>query len=188
MASSTSVDADRARAYLRRQFEKVTVLLLPLEDHAVKSCGCTASTARLARLGASKAPVLPPLLSFLRSPHLAHLARSLSLTDTPAMAQQQRIIFYDLVAEHGGPFFSPNTLKTRFSLLHKGVDFEEREVTFMELREMGPKMGLERAISAGDSSLTCGRWADHLVRASQSLVSSFQTEALSTTHGTSPSE
>ncbi|KAJ8295794.1 Beta-etherase [Rhodotorula toruloides] len=62
------------------------------------------------------------------------------------MAQQQRIIFYDLVAEHGGPFFSPNTLKTRFSLLHKGVDFEEREVTFMELREMGPKMGLERAI------------------------------------------
>ncbi|BGP14343.1 hypothetical protein JCM10213_004470 [Rhodosporidiobolus nylandii] len=53
-------------------------------------------------------------------------------------------IFYDLVGVHGGPFFSPNTWKVRLSLLHKGIDFEERELTYLELKEFGPKMGVER--------------------------------------------
>lgn len=106
------------------------------------------------------------------------------------MAAQKKIIFYDLVAEHGGPYFSPNTLKTRFSLLHKGVDFDEREVTFMELREMGPKMGLERAISApaapSSPSSTCIDTLTARVSA-QFLASSSLTGPSSMTHGTSPS-
>ncbi|GJN87242.1 hypothetical protein Rhopal_000187-T1 [Rhodotorula paludigena] len=59
-------------------------------------------------------------------------------------AAPSRLIFYDLVGHHGGPFYSPNTWKTRLSLLAKGVEFDEREVTYLELREMAPRIGVER--------------------------------------------
>ncbi|GAA6034894.1 hypothetical protein JCM8097_009355 [Rhodosporidiobolus ruineniae] len=54
----------------------------------------------------------------------------------------QGLVFYDLVGAHGGAFWSPNTWKTRLSLLHKGVDFEEREVTYMDLKELASEIGV----------------------------------------------
>ncbi|BGP14358.1 hypothetical protein JCM10213_004485 [Rhodosporidiobolus nylandii] len=54
-------------------------------------------------------------------------------------------IFYDLVGRHGGPLFAPNPLKARLALIHKGVDFDEVDLTFSELKAMAPIMGVERA-------------------------------------------
>ncbi|GAA5909436.1 hypothetical protein JCM5296_000570 [Sporobolomyces johnsonii] len=54
------------------------------------------------------------------------------------------IILYDLVPRPGGTFLTPNPPKTRFSLLHKGVAFETREVTWMGLKALGKRMGVER--------------------------------------------
>lgn len=67
-------------------------------------------------------PPLPSCHSFLMSP----------------------IIFYDLVTRAGGAIWSPNTWKTRLSLLHKGVDFETRELTITELRGMASRWGVKR--------------------------------------------
>ncbi|GAA5887244.1 hypothetical protein JCM6882_002461 [Rhodosporidiobolus microsporus] len=58
-----------------------------------------------------------------------------------------KLIFYDLVGVHGGPFYSPNTWKTRLSLLHKEVEFEEREVTYMELKEFAGRFGGQKPIT-----------------------------------------
>ncbi|GAA6009381.1 hypothetical protein JCM11491_004300 [Sporobolomyces phaffii] len=45
------------------------------------------------------------------------------------------IIFYDLVpAKDSKLFYSPNTMKTRLSLLHKGVAFETKAVTYTDTR------------------------------------------------------
>ncbi|CEQ41920.1 SPOSA6832_03682 [Sporobolomyces salmonicolor] len=54
------------------------------------------------------------------------------------------ITLYDLVPQPGGTFMTPNPPKARFSLLHKGVAFETREVTWMGLKALGKRMGVER--------------------------------------------
>ncbi|GAA5839813.1 hypothetical protein JCM11251_001222 [Rhodosporidiobolus azoricus] len=58
-----------------------------------------------------------------------------------------KIVFFDLVGAHGGPFYSPNTWKTRLSLLHKGVEFEEREVTYMDLKEYAPRFKGQKPVT-----------------------------------------
>ncbi|GAA5887211.1 hypothetical protein JCM16303_007378 [Sporobolomyces ruberrimus] len=56
------------------------------------------------------------------------------------------IIFYDLVPKAGSKlFYSPNTMKTRLSLVHKGVDFETRAVTYADTRgELKERTGFDR--------------------------------------------
>ena len=44
------------------------------------------------------------------------------------------LLFYDLVARPGGPFFSPVATRTRLALLHKGVEFKTIELTYKQLR------------------------------------------------------
>lgn len=61
------------------------------------------------------------------------------------------VIFYDLVSHPGSALWSPNTWKTRLSLLHKGVPFVTREVTFTQLRAKAKDWGVPRAI--GERSL-----------------------------------
>ncbi|GAA5841152.1 hypothetical protein JCM5353_008980 [Sporobolomyces roseus] len=60
-----------------------------------------------------------------------------------------KIIFYDLVPSKGSKlFYSPNTMKTRLSLLHKGVPFETRAVTYIDtLGELKQRTGFERVFS-----------------------------------------
>ncbi|POY72463.1 hypothetical protein BMF94_4289 [Rhodotorula taiwanensis] len=68
--------------------------------------------------------------------------------NTNAMAAE-KVIFYDLVSTHEGPHpaaIPPNTWKGRLALLHKGVDFELKYLTFTELRAMAPKLGVERPV------------------------------------------
>ncbi|GAA5946490.1 hypothetical protein JCM3765_000265 [Sporobolomyces pararoseus] len=56
------------------------------------------------------------------------------------------IIFYDLVpAPDSKLFYSPNTMKTRLSLAHKGVPFETKAVTYSDTRTwLKEKTGFER--------------------------------------------
>ncbi|GAA6062708.1 hypothetical protein JCM10212_002259 [Sporobolomyces blumeae] len=60
-----------------------------------------------------------------------------------------KVIFYDLVPRKGSKlFYSPNTMKTRLSLLHKGVDFETVPVTYTDLRTtLKEKTGFDRVFS-----------------------------------------
>jgi hypothetical protein len=44
------------------------------------------------------------------------------------------LLYYDLVARPGGPFFSPAAMRTRLALLHKGLDFATTELTYKQLR------------------------------------------------------
>lgn len=63
---------------------------------------------------------------------------------------QNKIIFYDLISTHEGPYpaaIPPNTWKGRLALLHKGVEHEVKYLTFTELRAMAPKLGVERPVS-----------------------------------------
>ncbi|GAA5975840.1 hypothetical protein JCM10908_005297 [Rhodotorula pacifica] len=60
-----------------------------------------------------------------------------------------KIIFYDLISTHEGPYpawIPPNTAKGRLALLHKGVDFDVKYLTFSELRALAPKLGVERPV------------------------------------------
>ncbi|GAA5968020.1 hypothetical protein JCM11641_003703 [Rhodosporidiobolus odoratus] len=53
---------------------------------------------------------------------------------------------YDLVSTTGGRFFSPACVRTRLSLLAKGVPFETVEVTYHDLRfTWKDKLGVEKA-------------------------------------------
>ncbi|GAA5906163.1 glutathione S-transferase family protein [Sporobolomyces salmoneus] len=56
------------------------------------------------------------------------------------------IIFYDLVPSSSSRlFYSPNTMKTRLSLAHKGVPFETKAVTYNDTRTwLKDKTGFER--------------------------------------------
>lgn len=56
------------------------------------------------------------------------------------------IKFYDLVTNEGGPYWSPNTWKTRLSLVHKRVEFDSVDVTLTQLRALAPKWGVKRAM------------------------------------------
>ncbi|KAK4699459.1 hypothetical protein P7C70_g6798, partial [Phenoliferia sp. Uapishka_3] len=48
----------------------------------------------------------------------------------------QSLVLYDLVAvvNAGNPLFSPHTIKARLSLVHKGVPFETKELSFRDIR------------------------------------------------------
>lgn len=76
----------------------------------------------------------------------------------------QPLIFYDLVAYPGGPVWSPksaffifwylcsdisrcSTWKTRFSFLHKGVDFVTKEISWHDLRTtIREQTGMDRPV------------------------------------------
>lgn len=76
-----------------------------------------------------------------------HRILSIPLTSsTPLAKMPDKIIFYDLVPSKGSKlFYSPNTMKTRLSLLHKGVPFETRAVTYIDtLGELKQRTGFER--------------------------------------------
>ncbi|GAA5885261.1 hypothetical protein JCM6882_009545 [Rhodosporidiobolus microsporus] len=56
------------------------------------------------------------------------------------------IKLYDLVTGPGGRYFSPACVRTRLSLMTKGVDFEVVEVTYHDLRfTWTPKFGVQKA-------------------------------------------
>lgn len=59
------------------------------------------------------------------------------------------IYLYELIGRESGRYYSPNTYKTRLSLLHKRVPFETREVTYHDLRyDLAQRMGVERPMGA----------------------------------------
>lgn len=94
----------------------------------------------------SKLLFFRPLSCMLRALRTLSSSRRLN---TNAMAAE-KVIFYDLVSTHEGPHpaaIPPNTWKGRLALLHKGVDFELKYLTFTELRAMAPKLGVERPVS-----------------------------------------
>ncbi|GAA6000425.1 hypothetical protein JCM10207_008006 [Rhodosporidiobolus poonsookiae] len=52
-----------------------------------------------------------------------------------------KLVFYDLVGAPGGPYYSPNTYKTRFALLLKGIEFEVRDVKYSDLHKLAAEKG-----------------------------------------------
>ncbi|ORY74329.1 glutathione S-transferase [Leucosporidium creatinivorum] len=102
------------------------------------------------------------------------------------------IIFYDLVTRPGGPYWSPNTWKTRLSLLHKGVEFETREVTFTELRALAPRWGVKRAIAPSieltDGTIISDSWkiAEWLEKTYPDRPSLFLPSSKTPVDGSSP--
>ncbi|KAM0754812.1 glutathione S-transferase [Meredithblackwellia eburnea MCA 4105] len=89
------------------------------------------------------------------------------------------VIFYDLVSVPGGTFFSPNTYKARLSLLHKGVPFTTREVTYNDLRtHLKERFGVKKLIvptielsdgSIISSSANIARWLEETYPGAPSL-------------------
>ncbi|GAA5982681.1 hypothetical protein JCM11641_002334 [Rhodosporidiobolus odoratus] len=57
-----------------------------------------------------------------------------------------RIILYDLVPDHQGPYFSPNTWKARLALLHYNLDFDVQDLTYSQLKQYAKRQGRDRAI------------------------------------------
>lgn len=88
-----------------------------------------------------------------------------TLTQLSSTRMTQPIIFYDLVPASGSKlFYSPNTIKTRLSLAHKGVAFETKAVTYSDTRTwLKDKTGFERVFceclfqSGMLSGFTCRR-------------------------------
>lgn len=66
-----------------------------------------------------------------------------------SQARAMGIILHDLVGQKGlnQPLFSPNTTRARLCLLHKGVSFETKEITYHDLRFGGWKerLGVQKA-------------------------------------------
>lgn len=62
------------------------------------------------------------------------------------------IILYELIGTESKRYYSPNTYKTRLSLLHKGVSFETREVTYHDLRyNLAKRLGMKRPTGPSDN-------------------------------------
>lgn len=68
-----------------------------------------------------------------------------------------RIILYDLVPDHQGPYFSPNTWKARLALLHYNLDFDVRDLTYSQLKQYANRQGRDRAISTLQSAFPTSR-------------------------------
>ncbi|GAA5994133.1 hypothetical protein JCM5350_000575 [Sporobolomyces pararoseus] len=105
------------------------------------------------------------------------------------------IIFYDLVPAPGSKlFYSPNTMKTRLSLAHKGVPFETKAVTYSDTRTwLKEKTGFERVfcplIELPDGKFIMDSWkiAEWLDEAYPDAPSLFQPDSETPIDAGSPS-
>lgn len=103
----------------------------------------------LTPLWSARAQVLGRLLLSVRV--LVKFLASVDLAVVYWIRTERRmtVILHDLVAQAGvnAPFFSPATVRARLALLHKGVEFQTKEITYHDLRFEGWKerLGVEKA-------------------------------------------
>lgn len=71
-------------------------------------------------------------------------------SSAPTKIRPKMLTLYEVVANEtqpgGAPYFSPFTIRARLALLHKGVEFDTRDVRYEDLvKEWKDKLGVEKA-------------------------------------------